>query len=439
MNLLPRPQSISKQAGTFAFDHELAVSGPLPWAAIIRRLLSPGTGRALPSAADGALKIINDGTLPAEAYQLEVTDTGITVAASDDRGVNWAGQTLRQLLGPDAFRPAPIKSDFSVPCLTIKDAPRFSWRGVMLDVGRHFFPLTDLFTFIDLAAMHKYNTFHLHLTDDQGWRFESLRHPELNTIASWRTETQNPEWPIGDGTPHGGLYRQDQLRSLVAYAADRGITIVPEIEFPGHVMAVLSALPELGNNPGKPIATATTWGIKDQVLNMSDDALAVVFDLYEELLDVFPSSHIHVGGDECERIEWHRSRSVRQLAEAHGLADVDQLQRWFTEMMRDWLAERDRRLVGWDEICADGALEGAVAMAWRGTSHGIKAAEAGMEVVMAPMSHTYFDFYPSAAAEEPYSIGGLISTEHAYSFEPLAGIAPQAWDRVLGTQCQIWT
>jgi len=439
LDLLPRPKSVSPGDGTFTLTAELAISGPAEWAAIVRRLLTPGTGLDLLPSDDGAVKLVRDDSLAAEAYTLSVTADGITITAADDRGVNWATQTLRQLLPAPTFGPAPTGAQLSVPVVEIADEPRFAWRGVMLDTGRHFMPYSDVIAFIDLLAMHKYNTFHLHLTEDQGWRFESKKYPQLTQHASWRSETKNPHWEAGDGTPHGGYYTQDQLRAIVAYAGQRGINVVPEIEFPGHVRAMLAAFPELGNHPEDAPGAATTWGVFPEVLNMSDASLEFAFDIWEEVLEIFPSKYIHVGGDECPRVEWQQSDDAKQLAYDRGLPSVDHLQRWFTEKLRDWLAERGRQLVGWDEINDEGILSGAVTMAWRDEKYGVIAAEAGGQVVMSPVSKTYFDYYPSTDDTEPYSIGGGITTERAYSLEPTEGIPAELHDRILGTQCQIWT
>lgn len=436
--LLPQPRVVRPGPGQFVVPDNLRVTAPPSWAAIARRLLSPGTGLELPESADGALTITSDQQLGPEAYRLAVTPGGVDLRAADNQGVNWGLQTLRQLLPSSVLQPAPIHQTLALPSVEIEDQPRFSWRGVMLDVGRHFMPLAGLFRFVDLLAMHKYNVFHLHLSEDQGWRFESRRHPRLNELSSWRSETRRPHDDHGDGTPHGGFYTQDQLRSLVTYAAQRGVTIVPELEFPGHVRGVLAAYPELGNDPARRDQTATTFGVFSEVLNMSDEAMSFVFDLYEELLDVFPSRYVHVGGDECPRSEWLQSPAAKQLAADRGLSGPDQLQHWFTAQLRDWLAERGRSLVGWDEIGDQGPLRGAVAMAWRDASYGVTAA-AGMQVVMAPQSHTYFNFYPSDDAHEPHAIGGLITTEQAYAFDPLAGVPASDHDSVLGTQCQVWT
>lgn len=438
LNLLPQPASVSRAEGEFRLPPDLAISGPGEWSAVVRRLLGPGTGLELPNAENGALRLVPDDSLAAEGYRLSVRPDGIEIAAIDLGGVNWATQTLRQLLPASVLRPAPAGEALSVPCVEIEDAPRFGWRGVMLDVGRHFMAFAQLYDFVDLLAMHKYNVLHLHLTEDQGWRFESKTHPELNTAASVRAETQNHLWSTGDGTPHGGLYTQDQLRSLVRYAEQRGITIVPEIEFPGHVSAVLAAYPELSNDPGKTYAAATTFGVFDEVLNMSDEAMAFVYDIFEEVLDVFPSHYIHIGGDECPRTEWQDSVPAKQLAADRDLDNVDLLQNWFSEKMRVWLAERGRQLVGWDEINIGGVMDGATLMAWRDEKFGIEGAEAGQDVIMAPVNFTYFDYYPSNDDAEFYSIGGLITTEHAYSFDPLKGVPDAARSRVIGTQCQLW-
>ncbi|HET9648940.1 MAG TPA: beta-N-acetylhexosaminidase [Microlunatus sp.] len=437
--LLPQPRSVTYDQGRFTVAETDTVDGPPELAAVVRRLLSPGTGLELPIGPGGRIRIDVDRTLPPEGYRLNVTPASLTIEAADATGVGWAVQTLRQLLPPATLLPGSRVRPLHVPAVRIEDAPRFAWRGLHLDTGRHFAPVSDLFRFVDLLALHKFNVFHLHLTDDQGWRFESRRHPRLQEVASWRRETRRPSEETGDGTPHGGFYRQDQLRALVNYAAERGITVVPELEFPGHARALLAAYPELGNHPEAPQAAATTFGIFDEVLNLDDDAMDLVFDLYEELLDVFPSRYVHIGGDECPRVEWLQSPRAAELAAHRGLTDPAQLQRWFTEQLRQWLAHRGRVAVGWDEIIDQGPLPGAVAMAWRGAAIGVRAAEQGMDVVMAPTSRTYFDYYGGDNADEPYRIGGLLTTPTVYAFDPLEDVPAEVSDRILGVQGQLWT
>jgi hexosaminidase len=385
------------------------------------------------------LRLHRNPDLPPEGYRLRIDDETLTVEASTETGVVWATQTLRQLLGVQAFHVAPLRDEFELPRVLIEDSPRFGWRGVMLDVARHFRPLADVFRFVDLLSLHKHNVFHLHLTDDQGWRFASDRYPALKEVASWRAETWVRKRGPGDGTPHGGYYTADQLRALVRYAGDRGVTIVPELEFPGHVRALLAAYPELGNSPQQRHDVASSFGIFPEVLSLRPASLAVVFDLYEELLDIFPSRYIHIGGDECEPDEWLASPEAADLAAQRGLAGPGHSQRWFTEQLRRWLADRDRRMVGWDEIGDHGPVPGAVVAAWRDRSYGIAAAAAGNDVVMAPLSHTYLDYYPSEGADEPYAIGGLVTTETVYGFDPLEAVPAADTQRILGTQCQLWT
>ena len=438
LNLIPRPLSVTQTEASLLLTADATVSGPAPWQAAVRRLLTAGTGYDLLPGEPAAIRLVEDAALEPEAYRLEIDTDGITITAADLAGVNWATQTLRQLLPASAYAAGPTAATYPLPGVRIEDAPRFAWRGMMIDTGRHFVPLPALYTHLNLMAQHKYNVFHLHLTEDQGWRFESKSFPRLTERASWRSESQNPAWAEGDGTPHGGFYTQVQLRALVSYAAQRGITIVPEVEFPGHVRAFLAAYPEYGNSE-RAKDPATTWGIFPEVLNMSDESLDAVFAIFTEVLDVFPSVFVHVGGDEVPRTEWYASEAARRLAADRGLPGPDHLQRWFTERLRDWLAERGRRLVGWDEINDEGPLEGAVAMAWRDAKYGVAAAEAGLDVVMSPTSHTYLDYYPSMDDDERYSIGGHLPVEQVYEFEPLADIPAEQHHRVLGTQCQLWT
>jgi hexosaminidase len=437
--LLPKPTSVHHASGSFLFGEDEAIDGPPELAVVVRRLLSPGTGLELRSDPTGRIQLRLAADLPAEAYRLSIDTDRISITAADRAGINWATQTLRQLLPAAALLPGNRIRPLTVPAVQIDDRPRFAWRGMHLDPCRHFVPLSDLYRFVDLLAAHKFNVFHLHLTDDQGWRFESRRYPRLQQVASWRRETRRPHETSGDGTPHGGFYRQDQLRALVGHADSLGVTVVPELEFPGHVRALLAAYPELGNHPDTQHEPATTFGVFDEVLSLDDRTMAVVFDLFEELLDVFPSRYVHIGGDECPTAEWLASPRAGELASERGLDGPAHLQRWFTEQLRAWLVARDRVPVGWDEITDDGPVPGAVAMAWRDAALGVRAAEHGMDVVMAPYPRTYFDYYASDSDDEPYRIGGLIDTPTVYSFDPLEGVPDAASDRVLGVQGQLWT
>jgi hexosaminidase len=437
--LLPLPTSVRYQTGSFTFSDDEAIDGAPEPAAVVRRLLTPSSGIDFRSDPGGRIKLTLDESLPAESYRLVVGPEQIAITGADLVGLGWAVQTLRQLLPPVALLPGSRHRPLVLPAADIEDQPRFRWRGMHLDTCRHFVPLSDLYRFVDLLAAHKLNVFHLHLSDDQGWRFESNRHPRLQEVSSWRRETRRPDEEQGDGTPHGGFYRQDQLRALVGYAGERGVTVVPELEFPGHVRALLAAYPGLGNRPEAPQEPATTFGVFDEVLNLEQQAMHVVFDLYEELLDVFPSRYVHIGGDECPTVEWLASPRAAELAAERGLAGPGVLQRWFTEQLRAWLVERGRIPVGWDEIAEDGPVTGAVAMAWRGAEHGVRAAAQGMDVVMTPTRRTYLDYYPSERDDEPYRIGGLVETPTVYGFEPLEGVPEHVARHILGVQGQLWS
>ncbi len=437
-SLLPLPTAVTWTDGTLSLTPHSTISASGSDAAVVRRLLGPATGLTLASADRGTITISRDEHLPEEGYTLIVTPDGIAITAADHRGVNWAVQTLRQLMGPDAFLAGPVREVWEVPTATITDSPRFGWRAGHLDVGRHFMPVRDVLAHLDLLAMHKFNVFHFHLTEDQGWRFESKKYPRLTEVASWRPETVNAYLGT-DGTPHGGFYTTDQMRHVVAYAAERGITVVPEVEFPGHATAVIAAYPHLGV-PGVPTPVVTTgFGIFDDVLNLSDAALEFVFDIYDEVLDIFPSRWVHIGGDEVPRTQWRASAEMAERASALGLESVEELQNWFTARLNAWLNERGRVAIGWDEIADDGPVPGMICHAWRGADKGVDAAAGGMDVVMAPVASTYFDYYPSNRADEPYCIGSLTTTEQAYAFEPLDGFTDETAHHVLGVSFQLWS
>lgn len=410
--------------------------GPERLAALVRRYLGPATGYGLAEGGAG-IEVDLDASLPAEGYRLVVDAAGVRVRAGDGAGAVYAMQTLLQLLPPDSHRRAALAGRrWSVPFVTVEDAPRFPWRGAHLDVGRHVMPKDFLFRFVDLLALHKLNVFHLHLTEDQGWRFESLRHPRLTEVASWRRET------MGDGTPHGGFYSQDDLRELVAYASGRAVTIVPEIDMPGHVQAAVAAYPELGNHPAHPIEVATTFGVKTDVLSIEEGTLRFCEDILEEVMDVFPGAAVHIGGDECPTTQWEGSPRARERMRELGIDELAQVQRWFTGRLARFLAERGRRLAGWDEIIDAGPVPGALVMSWRGTEPGVRAARMGQDVIMAPNVPTYFDYDSADTPGEPRTRRRTRcnTLDMVAAYEPVpAELDEAARGHVIGTQCQLWT
>ena len=419
--------------------------------------LAPATGYHLPvRAAGGSAPTISLRLDPSltplgdEGYQLSVTARQITIRARRPAGAFYAVETLRQLLPRDVFRAAPaVGVTWSVPGVQIEDTPRFPWRGAHLDVARHFMPKEFVKKYIDLIALYKLNRFHMHLTDDQGWRIEIKQYPLLTSVGGWRRQTlvgrqnnDSTKW-IYDARRHGGFYTQDDIREVVAYANARFVTVVPEIEMPGHAQAAIAAYPWLGNM-GQQLEVLQHWGVNAHILNPSDSAIHFMQDVLTEVLALFPSHYIHIGGDEAIKNEWQTSPVAQARIRQLGLHNENELQSWLTAQMSQWLAARGRALVGWDEIL-EGGMEGlapnAVVMSWRGIEGGIAAAQAGHDVVMTPTSNTYFDYYQSAdTLAEPLAIGGFLPLDSVYVYEPI----PPALDslqarHVLGTQGQIWT
>ncbi|MEU0680977.1 MULTISPECIES: beta-N-acetylhexosaminidase [Streptomyces] len=403
-------------------------------------------------ACDGVRLALAPGLAP-EAYRLVSDRTGVLVEGGDAAGVLYGAQTLRQLLGADAFRRAPVRRDrvWTVPHLTVEDAPRFRWRGLMLDVARHFMPKEGVLRYLDLMSAHKLNVLHLHLTDDQGWRVEIQRYPRLTEVGSWRARTKigHRASSLWDDRPHGGHYTQDDLREIVAYAAERHIGVVPEIDVPGHSQAAIAAYPELGNSDVVDTAALTvwdTWGINPNVLAPTEDTLRFYEGVLEEVLDLFPadagpfSPFVHIGGDECVKDQWRASPTAREQIASLGLADEDALQSWFIGHFDRWLAERGRRLIGWDEILQGGLAPGAAVSSWRGYAGGVTAARAGHDVVMCPEQQVYLDHRQDAGPDEPVPIGYVRTLEDVYRFEPVpAELTPEERTRVLGTQANVWT
>ncbi|SOD77058.1 hexosaminidase [Streptomyces sp. 1222.2] len=401
-----------------------------------------------PEDARGGVRLYLDGSLEPEAYQLRaVPDRGVEIRGGGPAGVFWGAQTLRQLLGPEAFRRAPVRpgAPYGVPRQTVTDAPRFAWRGLMLDVARHFLPKDQVLRYLDLMAAHKLNVLHLHLTDDQGWRIEIERYPRLTEVGSWRTRTKigHRASPLWEEKPHGGHYTKDDLREIVAHAAARHITVVPEIDVPGHSQAAIAAYPELGNTDvvdTASLAVWDTWGINTNVLAPTDTTLRFYEGVFEEVLEVFPSPFVHIGGDECAKDQWRESATAQARIRELGLADEDALQSWFVRHFDNWLTARGRRLIGWDEILEGGLAPGAAVSSWRGYAGGVAAARAGHDVVMCPEQQVYLDHRQDGGPDEPVPIGFVRTLEDVFRFEPVPReLTTDEARHVLGTQANVWT
>lgn len=407
------------------------------------RPVRDGTVRA------GAVAIVELQAEPLarEAYELTVADGRVAVRAGGPAGAYYGLQTLRQLL-PDSFyraasgerasgaKGAPVE----ITAIEVEDRPRYTWRGVHLDVARHFMPKHFLLRLIDLAAMHKCNVLHLHLTDDQGWRVPIDRYPRLVEVGAWRRESPagHAYERRGDDTPHGGFYSKDDLREIVGYAAENQMTVLPEVDMPGHMLAAITAYPELGSGE-HPVEVLTRWGISPHVLNLEEATVQFCKDVIDELVEIFPGERVHIGGDECPTAEWESSLRAEELMAEHHLGAPRELQGWFTARMAEHLASHGRSLVGWDEIQEGGAPDGAVVMSWRGEAGGVAAALAGHDVVMTPEEWCYFDWSYCDGPAEPLAIRPAISVERVYGYDPSAAVPEGGRHHVLGAQCNLWT
>ncbi|MFE3162844.1 beta-N-acetylhexosaminidase [Streptomyces sp. NPDC059224] len=461
VDLIPAPRSIEGPMRCGVLFDEGTTLSAAPGTEGTERWLRSALGAALglplrpgPEDARDSVRLCLDGSLEPEAYRLRViAGRGVEIRGGGPAGVFWGAQTLRQLLGPDAFRRAPVRPGirYGIPHQIIEDAPRFRWRGLMLDVARHFMPKEGVLRYLDLMAAHKLNVFHFHLTDDQGWRIPIERHPRLTEVGSWRARTKfgHRASPLWEEKPHGGHYTRDDIREIVAYAAERHITVVPEIDVPGHSQAAIAAYPELGNTDVIDTASLTvwdTWGISPNVLAPTDNTLRFYEGVFEEVLELFPadaagfSAFIHIGGDECLKDQWRASPAAQARMKELGLADEDALQSWFIGHFAKWLSARGRRAIGWDEILEGGIAEGAAVSSWRGYGGGIAAARAGHDVVMCPEQHVYLDHRQAAGADEPVPIGYVRTLEDVYRFEPVPpDLDASEAGHVLGTQANVWT
>jgi len=456
VNIIPLPVSVEYSDGSYLITpstHVIADNEAAAEASKLIDALAPAMGFRPPEGSsrpsEQTIKFALDDSLSqlgTEGYELQVSTEHILMRARKPAGLFYGIQTLLQLLPPQIFSDTAVKDvRWEVPCVRIVDYPRFQWRGLLVDPARHFIPVQDLLRFIDNMALHKFNSLQIHLTDDQGWRIEIKKYPRLTQVGAWRSETlighmSRKPWRF-DGKPHGGYYSQDDIRRIVRYASDRHIRIVPEIEMPGHARAAISAYPNLGVFPEKQrdLKPWTHWGVSEDIFAPRAGTIEFLQDVLLEVMDLFPGTYIHVGGDEAIKNQWKASEEMQALIREKGLEDEEQLQAWFIKQMDTFLTEHGRRLIGWDEILEGGLAPGATVMSWRGEKGGIAAANAGHDVVMAPTSHTYFDYYQGPAEKEPLAIGGNLPLERVYRYDPLPkAIAPEKAGHVLGVQGQLW-
>ena len=442
------PECAEKQISSFAADLDAKVPGAL---------FGP------------KMYFESDPSLAEEEYVIEVTEKKATVKASGLSGYVYAIQTIKQMLpssiwgdknstpfvpgnpADKSVQPEQAQeaySDWALPVMTIRDYPRFAYRGMHLDCSRHFFSIEEVYRYLDIMAAHKLNRFHWHLTDDQGWRIEMKKHPRIIERGAWREGTVIAKnWGSNDGIRYGGYYTQDELRQAVEYAAARGITIIPEIDLPGHMQSVLAAYPELGCTGG-PYEVWTTWGVSKDVLCVGNEKVfEVLEDILDELVDIFPSEYIHIGGDECPKDSWKKCPKCQAKIKELGIKGdkkftaEDYLQSYVMNRVEAYLNGKGRKIIGWDEILDGNISETATIMSWRGTEGGIKAAQSGRNAIMTPGGYCYFDYFQAKErTKEPLAIGSHLPVSQVYSYEPFDPVmTPEQCKHILGVQANMWT
>ena len=440
-DIIPRPVSLTEGKGTFRITSRTAIRATPELrraAELFAEDIAPLIGRTIPLDGKGNIVLTVDPALEAAEYTLSVTPEAIRISGGNPQAVFYALQTLRQIVAPGG----------TVPALRVEDKPCFQHRGGMLDSGRHFWTVGQVKRFIDILAMHKLNVFHWHLTEDQGWRIEIKRYPLLTEIGSRRKQTVIGRYDKSDesrnrydGTPYGGFYTQDDVREIVAYAAERYIKVIPEIDMPGHMLGALAAYPELGCR-GEGYEVWTHWGIsKDVLCAGKETTFEFVENVLEEIIALFPSTSIHVGGDECPKDRWKECPACQKRIAQEGLADENELQSYFVHRVGKWLHDHGRELIGWDEIMQGGISKSAIIMAWTDQFRGTEAARKGNRVIMTPKWNCYLDYAQTSEPEklEPIGPTRYLSMRQVYRLDPYDRLKPKEYANILGIQGNVWT
>jgi len=452
MNIIPKPQSIVTLKGGFEFGKSttLFITSSESNSAFLSEYLRsfiPGLISGKQGDADIELELLGESDIQKEGYRLAVTRKGIHISASDEPGLFYGVQSLRQLLAPESEQDSESLEHYRIQAAVIEDFPRFGWRGMHLDVSRHFFPVEFIKRYIDMLALHKMNIFHWHLTDDNGWRLEIKQYPLLTEVSAWRVDREHEDWrkwsPIeeGEASSYGGFYTQDEVREIVAYAAQRQISVIPEIEMPGHSSEIFAAYPDL-SCAGEllPVRPGSYWPNEDIFCAGNDSVFSFLENVIDEVVELFPARYIHIGGDEAKKTHWKTCPKCQNRIKVEGLADEDELQSWFIQKMEKYILAKGKNLIGWDEILEGGLAPEATVMSWRGEAGGITAAKAGHDVIMTPYSHVYFDYYQGDPETEPQAIGGHTTLEMVYDYEPIPSeLNEQDQKFVLGAQANLWT
>ncbi|MBR4094166.1 MAG: family 20 glycosylhydrolase [Bacteroidales bacterium] len=459
ISIIPQPQKITETEGTFTFNSKTTITEYSDDSTFLNAVsyLQERFGKAAgfkfgceqtsaddPTAPSGENRIIfrKDNSLKQEEYKLDITPERIVVASSAANGAFYAVQTLLQMLPNEIYSNEKRNCKWSVPCATIEDSPRFSYRGMHLDVCSHFFDTTFIKRYIDLMAMHKFNVFHWHLTEDQGWRIEIKKYPELTEKGSVRKETVIGTLYSGiyDGTPYGGFYTQQEIKEIVEYAAKRCITVLPEIEMPGHARAAIACFPHLSCGLEESYELATRWGVFRQVYCPKDETFAFLEDVLTEVMELFPSQLIHIGGDECPKSSWKKCPHCQMMIRKHGLKDEFELQSYFIQRMEKFINSKGRSIIGWDEIRQGGLAPNATVMSWLGEEGGIKAAQQSHYAVMAPHTKYYMDYYQGDPDTEKLCMGHFVPLKQVYDYNPVPEVLkPEERQYIKGVEACVWT
>ncbi|MEP0263760.1 beta-N-acetylhexosaminidase [Dokdonia sp.] len=454
--IIPKPLKLEPSPGRFLIQENTMIIGDAVLSNEIEYLsemLQIATGYTIATSNNSdnhqnknSITLTLDKSLSEEeSYLLSITPDRILISGKSAAGIFYGIQSLRQLMPFTIESNQENSTDITIPSVHIEDQPSYVYRGMHLDVGRHFFPVDFIKKYIDLIALHKMNTFHWHLTEDQGWRIEIKKYPKLTEIGSKRKETileKNFDPYKGDGKPYAGFYTQEEIKDIVAYAASRHITVIPEIELPGHSLAAIASYPELGNTNERH-EVGTRWGVYEHIYAPTEETFQFLENVLTEVIALFPSKLIHIGGDEAPKKEWKESKIAQELIKKEGLKDEHELQSYFIKRIEKFLNSKGRDIIGWDEILEGGLAPNATVMSWRGIQGGIDAARQHHNVIMTPGSHCYFDHYQvdkDMQSKEPLAIGGYTSVEKVYSYEPTPKeLSTELQKYILGAQGNVWT
>lgn len=442
--IIPKPEELIKKDGSFLINKSVSITSDSKLSSVSSYLVKYlkeeiGISSKTESSSNKIILSVNAAIKNDEGYTLNINSDEIRIEAKTEKGAFYAVQSLVQLIPATIEKNTPIK----IPALSIKDSPCFKYRGMHLDVGRHMYSVDFIKKYIDMMARLKLNTFHWHLTEDQGWRIEIKKYPKLQEIAAFRKETLIGHYSDQphkfDGEPYGGFYTQEQIKEIVAYAEERQITIIPEIEMPGHSQAAIAAYPKLSCT-GNQVEVATKWGVFEEVYCPTETTFKFLEDVIDEVVELFPGKYIHIGGDEAPKARWENCSYCQKLIKEKGLKDEHGLQSYFIQRMEKYINSKGKQIIGWDEILEGGLAPNATVMSWRGTKGAVEAAKQGHDVVLTPTSHSYFDYYQSDNDNEPLAIGGFLPLEKVYSFEPIPKeLNEEESKHVLGAQGNVWT